>query len=50
MKKKFTKNQNLMDEIDISNLANNYPHELSGGQQQQVALVRAWLQILKLFF
>ena len=31
--------QNLMDEIDISNLANNFPHELSGGQQQQVALV-----------
>ena len=33
--------QILMDEIDISNLDNSYPHELSGGQQQQVALVRA---------
>ena len=33
--------QNLMNEINISNLSNCYPHELSGGQQQQVALVRA---------
>ena len=33
--------QILMEEIDISNLNNSYPHELSGGQQQQVALVRA---------
>ena len=33
--------QSLMNEIDIFNLSNYYPHELSGGQQQQVALVRA---------
>ena len=33
--------QNLMNEINISDLSNNYPHQLSGGQQQQVALVRA---------
>jgi iron(III) transport system ATP-binding protein len=33
--------QNLMNEINISNLSKSYPHELSGGQQQQVALVRA---------
>ena len=39
-----------MDEIDISNLANNYPHELSGGQQQQVALVRAMASDPKIIF
>ena len=42
--------QNLMDEIDISNLANNFPHELSGGQQQQVALVRAMASDPKIIF
>ena len=42
--------QNLMDEIDISDLANNYPHELSGGQQQQVALVRAMASDPKIIF
>ena len=41
MLSKSQKIQILMDEIDISNLDNSYPHELSGGQQQQVALVRA---------
>ena len=30
-----------MNEINISDLSDYYPHELSGGQQQQVALVRA---------
>ncbi|MDA9170805.1 ABC transporter ATP-binding protein [Alphaproteobacteria bacterium] len=39
--KQINKIQNLMNEINISNLSNYYPHELSGGQQQQVALVRA---------
>ena len=33
--------QNLMNEINISRLSDSFPHELSGGQQQQVALVRA---------
>ena len=33
--------KNLMNEINITNLSSYYPHELSGGQQQQVALVRA---------
>jgi len=33
--------QNLMNEINISKLSESFPHELSGGQQQQVALVRA---------
>ncbi len=42
--------QNLMYEIDISNLANNYPHELSGGQQQLVALVRAMASDPKIIF
>ncbi len=41
IEKSTHKIQYLMDEIDISNLADYYPHELSGGQQQQVALVRA---------
>ena len=39
--KQTHKIKNLMNEINISNLSNYYPHELSGGQQQQVALVRA---------
>ena len=39
--KQTQKIQNLMNEINISELSNYYPHELSGGQQQQVALVRA---------
>ena len=55
IKKKYieTRSQkikNLMDEIDISNLANNYPNELSGGQQQQVALVRAMASDPKIIF
>ena len=39
--KQSLKIKNLMNEINITNLSNRYPHELSGGQQQQVALVRA---------
>jgi len=31
----------LLDEFDLSPLANRYPHELSGGQAQRVALARA---------
>jgi len=42
--------KNLMDEIDISNLGNNYPHELSGGQQQQVALIRSMAADPKIIF
>ena len=42
--------KNLMDEIDISNLGNNYPHELSGGQQQQVALIRSMASDPKIIF
>ena len=33
--------QQLMDEVNLSNFSDKYPHELSGGQQQQVALIRA---------
>lgn len=33
--------KNLMDEIDVSNLKDFFPHQLSGGQQQQVSLVRS---------
>ncbi len=50
LEKSSKKIQNLMDEIDISNLANRYPHELSGGQQQQVALVRAMASDPKIIF
>ena len=50
IEKILQKIQNLMDEIHISNLANNYPHELSGGQQQQVALVRAMASDPKIIF
>lgn len=31
----------LMNQLDISNLADNYPYQLSGGQKQRVAIVRA---------
>ena len=48
--KSSKKIQNLMDQINISNLTNNYPHELSGGQQQQVALVRAMASDPKIIF
>ena len=41
IKKQKHKIETLMKEINISSLAEKYPHELSGGQQQQVALVRA---------
>ena len=50
IEKRSQKIQNLMYEIDISNLANNYPHELSGGQQQLVALVRAMASDPKIIF
>ena len=39
--KQKNKIQSLMKEINISSLAKKYPYQLSGGQQQQVALVRA---------
>ena len=50
IEKSLKKIQKLMDEIDISNLANNYPHELSGGQQHLVALVRAMASNPKIIF
>ena len=50
IEKILQKIQKLMDEIDISNLANSYPHELSGGQQQQVALIRAMAADPKIIF
>ena len=31
----------LLERVNLSNLLNAYPHELSGGEQQRVALVRA---------
>ncbi len=50
IEKRLHKIEKLMDEIDISSLVNNYPHELSGGQQQQVALVRAMASDPKIIF
>ena len=32
---------NLMDELEIGELANKRPNEMSGGQQQRVAIARA---------
>ena len=32
---------NLLEELDISQLANHYPDEMSGGQNQRVAIARA---------
>ncbi len=31
----------LMEELDISHLSKQYPHEISGGEKQRVALTRA---------
>jgi len=31
----------LLQLVELENLANHYPHELSGGQQQRIALARA---------
>ena len=31
----------VLEDVNITNLADSYPHELSGGQQQRVALARA---------
>ena len=50
IEKQKNKIQSLMIEIDISILADKYPHELSGGQQQQVALVRAMASDPKIIF
>ena len=50
IERRLQKIKKLMDEIDISNLATIYPHELSGGQQQQVALVRAMASDPKIIF
>ena len=41
VEKQKNKIQSLMKEINILSLTKRYPHQLSGGQQQQVALVRA---------
>ena len=50
IEKQKNKIQSLMKEINISSLSEKYPHELSGGQQQQVALVRAMASDPKIIF
>ena len=41
IEKQKNKIQSLMREVNVSSLAQKFPHELSGGQQQQIALIRA---------
>lgn len=36
-----TRVRDLLDLLDVAELADRYPHQLSGGQQQRVALARA---------
>ncbi|MFL2818323.1 MAG: ABC transporter ATP-binding protein [Candidatus Puniceispirillales bacterium] len=48
--KQKNKIQSLMREINVSSLPQKYPHELSGGQQQQVALIRAMASDPKIIF
>ncbi|MEP0964326.1 MAG: ABC transporter ATP-binding protein [Roseobacter sp.] len=38
---KRTRVEELLDRVDLKRFINGYPHELSGGEQQRVALVRA---------
>lgn len=37
----LTKISKMLDLVELSNLADRYPHQLSGGQQQRVAVARA---------
>ncbi len=50
IKKAAKKIESLMNQTNISRLSHNYPHELSGGQQQLVALVRAMASSPKIIF
>lgn len=36
-----TRVQTLLDLVELKELAGRYPHEMSGGQQQRIALARA---------
>ena len=38
----------VLQQVGISEKANNYPHELSGGEQQRVAIARALLNAPKI--
>ncbi len=38
----------VLQQVEISEKANNYPHELSGGEQQRVAIARALLNSPKI--
>lgn len=40
-KERFTKAQDMLDQVGLKGFYNRYPDELSGGQQQRVALARA---------
>lgn len=39
--KRYKKAVNILKELDLSNRLNHYPKELSGGEQQRVAVARA---------
>ena len=38
----------MLQQVGIAEKANNYPHELSGGEQQRVAIARALLNAPKI--
>ena len=40
----------LLERVGLSNRAEHYPHQLSGGEQQRIALARAFINKPKLLF
>lgn len=43
-KNKIPKTDEMLKIMDLYNIKNNYPHQLSGGEQQRVALARALIR------
>lgn len=46
--KKESKIENVLEKLEINNLKERYPHEISGGQMQRVALARSIIRNSKL--